>query len=69
MAMAVPEDGVLKAREAAAMLRSGHTKFYELVRTGAFPVIKIGTSICVAKRDILEYIEKRTTGGWKQDDE
>jgi len=57
-------DRLLTVAEAAAILRVGRTRAYEMAASGSLPgVIRVGTSIRVSARRLNEWIEARAVSG------
>ena len=54
---------ILTPREAAALLRIGRTKLWELTRTGEFPAYRIGdgrtSSLRYKRSELLNWLENR----------
>ena len=54
---------ILTPREAAALLRIGRTKLWELTRTGEFPAYRIGngrtSSLRYKRSELLSWLEQR----------
>ena len=51
---------LLTVPEAAAILRLCRTRVYELVRTHALPVVRIGKTIRIPKAALMDFIESMT---------
>ena len=54
------ERQLITVSETAKILGIGRTKAYELVRTNALPVVRLGKSIRVPKAALLRYIDANT---------
>lgn len=46
-----------KVKEVAEMLGIGHSKAYELVRTGEIPSVRVGASLRVRGQDVQGYVD------------
>jgi excisionase family DNA binding protein len=55
-----PEPLLLHASEVAKILGIGRSKVYEMTSSGELPVVKIGTSVRVPKKALLDWIDKHT---------
>lgn len=55
---------LLRAEEAAALLRIGRSKMYALLAAGSagIPTVRIGRSVRVPRAALLRWIEDRTDG-------
>ena len=60
-----PAGQLLTAREAAAYLKVGMTKFNELRRQGAFPVIRFMGDARYRVSDLDEFIQRNLSWGWR----
>lgn len=49
---------MLEVHEARARLRIGHTKFYELLRTGELRSVKIGSRRLIPSDALDEYMDR-----------
>ncbi len=54
------EKRLLTVAEAAAILRIGRTKVYELVRTRSLPVVRLGKAIRIPRAELERYILEKT---------
>lgn len=50
---------LLTVKEAEQKLKLGHTKVYELLRSGELPSIKIGRSRRVTSEGLKEFIQRK----------
>lgn len=57
------EPEFMRVNEAAALLSVSRTTAYELARAGVIPTVRIGQSIRIPRRRLLEWLDARTTGG------
>ena len=48
---------LLSVSDLRSALGIGRTKAYELIRTGAFRSIRIGKTIRIPKREVIDYID------------
>jgi len=53
---------LLDSREVAALLGLGRTKAYELMARSEIPVIRIGRSVRVPRKALIQWISERTIG-------
>jgi len=51
---------LLTVEEMAEILRIGRSSAYELCRQNEFPVIRIGRSIRIPKKALLDWIEQKS---------
>lgn len=54
---------LLTVRDVEAELQLGRTRTYELVRSGALPVLRVGRSIRVPREALLRWIEDHCATG------
>ena len=54
------EAELLRVSEAAPLLSVSRSKAYELAETGQIPVVRIGRSVRIPRRDLLEWIKRQT---------
>ena len=52
---------MLSVPEVAAVLGISRAGAYELVRSGGFPALKIGSRIVVPKEKFIEWIDEKTS--------
>ena len=48
---------ILSVNDLQSALHIGRTKAYELVNTGVIPSIKVGKSIRIPKKSLLDYVK------------
>ena len=53
---------LLTVKDLEAELQLGRTRTYELVRSGAIPVIRIGRAVRVPRDALRRWVEDRTSG-------
>ena len=49
---------VMSVGDLQSALGIGRTKAYELVNSGLFPVIRVGKSIRIPKKSLLDYVNR-----------
>jgi excisionase family DNA binding protein len=54
---------LLRAEEAARVLGVGRSKVFEMLRAGELPVVRMGRSVRIPRRALIEWIEARTEPG------
>jgi len=54
------ETAFLTVAEAAAVIKVGRSKTYQMVRSGELPSVKIGRSRRVPARKLQDWIERKT---------
>jgi excisionase family DNA binding protein len=54
---------LLRVIEAAQLLALSRTKVYEMAEREEIPVLRIGTTVRIPRRKLLEWIEAQTIGG------
>ena len=53
---------LIKPKEAAEALCLGRTKIYELIADGTIPAVRIGKSIRVPVKELLEWVNRQSNG-------
>ena len=54
---------VLNANQLAAALGISRAGAYQLLNTGTFPTLRIGSRMVVPKEKFIQWVEKHTKGG------
>ncbi len=52
----------IKPKEAAEVLCLGRSKIYELIADGTIPSVRIGKSIRVPVKELLEWVKRQSNG-------